>query len=74
MDIVGASMMLEIFGQGLDRLVPITAPERELRRREEIIDPGPTPVEDIWLEADVCWGSLVGACVGSGYLVRIDVS
>ena len=66
--------MLEIFGRGLDQLGPITAPERELRRKEEIIDPVPTPVEDIWLKDDVCWGILVGACVGSGYLVGIKVS
>ena len=50
------------------------APERELRRREEIIDPGPGPVDNIWSVADVCWESLVGAGVGSGYLVGIDVS
>ena len=55
-------------------MVPITALERELRRQEKIIDPGPEPVDDIWSEADVCWGSLVGDSVGSGYLVRIDVS
>ena len=50
------------------------APERELRRWEEIIDPVPTPVEYIWIKADVCWLSLVVACVGLGYLVEIDVS
>ena len=38
------------------------------------IDPGATPVGYIWLDANVCWGSLVGACVGSGYLVGIGVS
>ena len=37
-------------------------------------DPGPAPVDYIWPKANVCWGSLVGAGVGSGYLVRIDVS
>ena len=53
---------------------PITAPEQELQRQEEIIDPGSTPVDDIYPKADVCWGSLVGAVVGSGYLVGIYVS
>ena len=38
------------------------------------IDPGSTHVGDIWSKADICWGSLVGAGVGSGYLVGIDVS
>ena len=63
-----------MIGQGPDRLEPITSPERELRWQEEIIDPVPTPVEDIWLKDDVYWGILVGACVGSGYLVGIEVS
>ena len=52
----------------------ITALERKLRQQEERNDPGPGPVDDIWSEADVCWGSLVGASVNSGYLVRISVS
>ena len=66
--------MLETFGWCLDWLVPITEQEQELRWQEEKIDPGPMPVEDIWLDSDVSWGSLVGACVVSGYLVRFDVS
>ena len=45
-----------------------------MRRQEETIDPGSTPVGDIWPETDVCWRSLVRARVGSGYLVGIDVS
>ena len=65
---------MEIFGWGSDQGGPIAAPERELSQREEIIDPGPTPVDDIRPEADVCWRSLVGAGASSGYLVRIDVS
>ena len=52
----------------------ITATERELRWREEIIDPGQMPVDGIWPKADVCWGSLVGAGVGSVYLVGVKVS
>ena len=40
--------MMEIFGWGLDRVGPITVLERELRWQEEIIDPGPKPVDDIW--------------------------
>ena len=55
---------MEIFGWGSDRVGPITALERELRQWEEIIAPGPTPVDDIWPEADVYWGSLVGAWIG----------
>ena len=55
-------------------MVQITAPERELRRQDEIIDTGRTPVDDIWLNADICWRSLVGAGVGSEYLVGIDVT
>ena len=52
----------------------VTALQRELQRWEEIIDPGPTHVDDIWTKVDVGWGSLVGSGVSSGYLVRIDVS
>ena len=66
--------MLEIFGRCFDPLGPITALERELRRQEQIIDPGSTPVGDIWSEADNFRGSLVRAGVGSGYLVGIGVS
>ena len=65
---------MDIFGRGLDWLGLITVPEQELQRQEQTIDPGPTPVGEIWLKAGVCWGSLVGAGVGSGYLVGIDVS
>ena len=53
--------MLEIFGRSLYRLGTITTPERELQQREEIIDLGENPVEDIWIEVDVWWGSLVVA-------------
>ena len=53
---------------------PITELERKLQRREERIDLGPGPVDDIWSEADVCWGSLFRAGVSSGYFVRIGVS
>ena len=66
--------LLEIFGQSLDLLGTITTPERELQQREEIIDLGENTVEDIWIEVDAWWGSLVVACVGSGYLVGINVS
>ena len=58
----------------MDQLVTITSPERELRRQEGTIYQVPTHVGDMWPEADVCWGSLVGAYVGLGYLVGIDVS
>ena len=37
-------------------------------------DLGAMPLEDIWLDSDVSWGSLVVARVGSGCLVRIHVS
>ena len=53
---------------------PITAPERELRWREDMINPRTGPVDDIWSETDISWVSLVRAGVGSGYLVRIGVS
>ena len=66
--------MLEISGRDLDRLVPIMAPERELWWREEKIEPGSMHVEDIWLKFDFCWGSLLVAYVGSGYLVMINFS
>ena len=66
--------MLEIFGWGSDHVGPVTTPEREVFHQAEIIDPGSKPVDDIWPEADICWGSLVGAGFGSGYLVSIDVS
>ena len=49
-------------------------PERELRWQEDTIDPVSTPVGDIWSKIEVCWRSLVGACVGSVYLVRIKLS
>ena len=65
---------MEIFGRSLDLLGTITTPERELQQREEIIDLGENPVEDIWIEVDAWWGSLVVSCVGSGYLVGINVS
>ena len=65
---------MEIFGKNSDRVGPITAPERDLQWQEEIIVLGKTPVDDIWPEAKVCWVILVGAGVGSEYLVRIDVS
>ena len=55
-------------------MVPITAPERELQRQDEIIDTGRTPVDNIWPNADICWGILVKDGVGSGYLVWIDVT
>ena len=48
-------------------------PERELRWQEETIDPGSTPVGGIWSETNICWRSLVGACVSLAYLVGIDV-
>ena len=38
------------------------------------IGPGSTHVGDIWPDTDVCWRSLVGACVGSVYLVGTNVS
>ena len=66
--------LLDIFGRGSAQVRPITVPEWDLRRQEEIIDPGPGPVDDIWYKSDVCWGSLVRDGVGSGYLVEIDVS
>ena len=50
------------------------APDWDMRRREESIDPGPGPVGDIWPKDDVCWGSLVGDGVGSVYLVGIGVT
>ena len=65
---------MRIFGQGLDQLGPITAPERDMRRQEETIDSESTPVGDIFTNTNVCWRSLVGACVGLVYLVGIDVS
>ena len=65
--------MLKIFGLGSDQLGLITAMEQELRHQEGTIEPGSTPVGDIWPEADVYRGILVGACVGSRYLVCIDV-
>ena len=46
----------------------------ELQRQEETMDPGSTSVGYILPKADICWGSLVGAGVDSGYLVMIDVS
>ena len=55
-------------------MVTITAPEQELWRREEIIYPCRTLVNNISHEADVCWRRLVGAGIGSGYLVGIDIS
>ena len=71
---MGPQHLLEIFGRGLDQLGPIMTPEQELRQQEKTIEPGLTPVGDIWPEADVCWGSLVGAGVGAGYLVGTNVS
>ena len=65
---------MEIFGRGSDQVGPITAPKRELRQWEERIDSGTGPVDDIWYEANVCWGSLVRAGVGSGYLVDNGIS
>ena len=65
---------MEIFGQGSDRVGLITAPEQEMQRQEERIYLRLAPVDDIFPEVDVCWGILVGAGVGSGYLVRIDIS
>ena len=65
--------MLEIFGWGSDPVGPNTTPEQDVSQREETIDPVSTPVDDVWPEADVCWGSLVGAGFGSGYLVGINV-
>ena len=50
------------------------APDQELRPWEESIDPVPGPVDNILSEVYVCWGSLVEAGVGSGYLVGIGVS
>ena len=55
--------LLDIFGQGSDRVRPITEPDRELRRQEERTDPGPGHVDDNWTEANVCWGSLDGDSV-----------
>ena len=66
--------MLKIFSWGSDWFGTIVAPERELRRQEETIDPGSRPVGDIWPETNICWRSLVGARGGSGYLVRINIS
>ena len=66
--------LLKIFDQGMDLLGPIRAPERELRWREDTIDPGSTDVGYIWPKTDVYWRSLVGSRVVSGYLVRINVS
>ena len=66
--------LLNIFGWGSDRVGPITALEQNMRRREGTINPGSTPVDDILPKTDICWGSLVGAGVGSGYLDGIDVS
>ena len=63
-----------VVGQGLNYLGSITVPEWDLQQQEEKIDPGSTPVGDIWTDADVCWGSLVWAGLCSGYLVMIDVS
>ena len=65
---------MHIFGWVSDWLGLVTAPKRELRRQEEIIDLGPLLVDDIWPEANVCWGILVGVGVGSVYLVGIGVS
>ena len=65
---------MEIFGRGSDQVRPITELERKLQRREERIDLGPGPVDDIWSKANICWGALVGAGVDSGYLVGIGVS
>ena len=66
--------MLVIIGWGSYWLGSITAPYRELRRQEETIDPGSIAVGYILPKADICWGSLVGAGVDSGYLIGMDVS
>ena len=66
--------MLKIFGWGSDWLGPITTPDQEFQLQEEIIDLGSTPVGDILPKTDVRWRSLVGACVGSRYLIIIGVS
>ena len=65
---------MEIFVRVSYQVGPITALEWELRRQEEIIDPVPTHVDDIWTKDDVCWGSVVRDSVGSVYLVGINVS
>ena len=65
---------MKIFCQDSDQLGLIMALEWELQRQEETIEPGSTPVGDIWPAPDVYWKSLVRARVGSGYLVGIDVS
>ena len=54
-----------IFGLGSDWVGPITALEQDMRRQEERIDPGSTPVDNIWPEENLCWGDLVGAGISS---------
>ena len=60
--------LLNIFGQVWHWLRLTTALEWELQRQEETIDLIPTYIGYIWPDTDVCWRSLVGARVGSGYL------
>ena len=62
--------MLNIFGQGLDRLGPTTATERELLWQEETIDLRLMSVGDIWPKTEICWKILVGDRVGLVYLGR----
>ena len=61
--------LLKIFVWRLHWFRLTTTPQRDLRQREETIGLRPKSIQYICPDTDVCWRRLVGAHVGSGYLV-----